>query len=99
MYFYRRGYGHVNISNQFREVVVLTTPYGIPCFDEFRSANIRSTEGPAQREISQLYQTKQLEDVPSDEAFLIANEDADAASVCHSVLQYCLRCKSSISCR
>jgi hypothetical protein len=42
---------------------------------------MRSTEGPAQRKISQLFETKLLGDVPSDEAFLMANEDVDAASV------------------
>jgi hypothetical protein len=37
--------------------------------------------------------------VPRVEAFWIANEGVKEASVCHSVLQYCLRCKSSINCR
>jgi hypothetical protein len=81
MYFYGCSYGHVNTSNRIREAVLLTTLCGTPCFNEFRLANMRSTEGPAQRKISQLTETKRLDDVPSDEAFLMANEDVDAASV------------------
>lgn len=45
------------------------------------------------------FNMRRLSNVPRVEAFWIANEGVKEASVCHSVLQYCLRCKSSINCR
>lgn len=48
------SYNHVSTGDRVGEVVLLTTLCGTPCFNESRSASMRSTEGPAQREISQL---------------------------------------------
>ena len=79
MYFYGCNYSHVNTrigstDNYVRDTVLQRIPFTQYEID-------RGTCNRDPEKLANYCETKQLDDMPSDEAFLMVNEGVDAASV------------------